>query len=452
MPPIDGYDAAIAYLEEFIARPILAREQAGLARISALLDAVGHPERAFATIQVTGTNGKGSTTTVAAAILQQAGHRTGAFTSPHLQSYRERIAIDGDPIDEESWVRLLRFLQPMLERMEANELPGYTQGRPAFLEILWTMACLYFVERHVRCVVAEVGLGGRLDPTTVNNARVATITNVSLDHTERLGHTVEAIAAEKAGLIKPGQIVVSAATDGALAVIRATCRERGATLWVVGEDAEVRLTSEGAGPDASFAIHTPLRTHNGLRLGMRGAHQRLNAACAVGAADALVTQEDIAVPPDAVATGLLAARFPGRLEVIAGQPEILLDGAHNAAGAAALAAALQSLYAGRRIVLVLGILGDKDLVAITALLSPLAAVVIVTEPPSESRAGFAGDVAAESRRHNPWVEVVADPQAALARAQALAGPDDLVVVAGSLYLVGALRAALRPLAETKAPA
>src|SRR6185437_12467450 len=160
-----------------------------------------------------------------------------------LQHYRERIAVDGTPIDEASWVRLLRALQPALTLMETNHAPGYVFGRAAFLEVLWAMACLYFAEQGVRCVVVETGLGGRLDPTTVNAARVAVITNVSLDHVARLGYTVEAIAAEKAGLIKPGQIVVSAATGGALAVIDQFCRQRQATLWPVGSDGAVRVES-----------------------------------------------------------------------------------------------------------------------------------------------------------------------------------------------------------------
>jgi dihydrofolate synthase/folylpolyglutamate synthase len=302
MRPLPDYAAAVAYLEDLTARPILSREEAGLARVETLLAAMGHPERRFATIQVAGTNGKGSTTTMAAAVLIRAGLRTGAFTSPHLQSYRERIALDGVPIDARSWVDLLNRLLPILARMEANDLPGYTYGRAAFLDVLWTMACLAFVERGVRCAVAETGQGGRLDPVTANDAAVAVLTNVSLDHVERLGHTVEAIAREKAGLIKPGQLVITAASAPALAVIRAACTERGATLWTVGEESEVGIIPEGDGPDAPFALRTPLRTHRGIRLAMRGQHQRFNAACAAAAVDALALRTGIEVP----------ARGPGR--------------------------------------------------------------------------------------------------------------------------------------------
>lgn len=447
-----GYAAAISYIEGLTARPLLSHEEVGLARIEALLAAIGHPERRFTAIQVAGTNGKGSTTTMAAAILRSAGHRTGAFTSPHLQSYRERIAVDGDPLDAASWVRLLNRLLPVLARMEADDLPGYTYGRAAFLEVLWAMACLAFVEREVRCAAVETGLGGRLDPTTANTAAVAVLTNVSLDHMERLGRTVEAIAAEKAGLIKPGQLVISAAAGAALPVIRAACAERGATFWHVGEGGEVQIMEEGAGEVQALTIETPLRAHRGIRLGMLGQHQHANAACAVAAVDALSVRAGIEIPLAAVLDGLAEARIPGRMELIAGSPEILMDGAHNAAGAAALAEALRTYQGGRRIVLLLGILGDKDMATITDRLTPLAAAVIVSEPPWSSRAGFSAQVADRARSHVAHVEVHTQPAEALARARALAGADDLIVVAGSLYLVGAVRDVLCPSPDGPDPA
>ena len=445
MEQFSDYPTSIAYLEDLVSRPLRSREEVGLVRADTLLGLLDHPERAFQTIQVAGTTGKGSTTTMAAAILRQAGRRTGAFVSPHLQHYRERIAVDGTPIDEASWVRLLQAMQPALSLMETNQAPDYSFGRAAFLEVLWAMACLYFAEQGVRCVVVETGLGGRLDPTTVNAARVAVITNVSLDHVERLGYTVEAIAAEKAGLIKPGQIVVSAATGSALAVIGEFCRQRQATLWPVGPDGAVRVESVSALLDAPFTVITPAATHPDLGLALRGAHQRLNAACAVAAVDALALQIGLVIPEEAVAAGLGAARIAGRMERVPGRPELLLDGAHNAAGAGALAAELRAREEGRRIVLLLGILGDKDMAAITDQLSPLAATVVVSEPPWQERAGFGAQVAEHARRHAAEVEVVADPSAALARARALARPEDLIVVAGSLYLVGAVRDTLGPI-------
>jgi len=442
--PLADYHAALRYLEDLTARPIMSREQVGLIRIQTLLAAFDHPERKLSAIQIAGTTGKGSTTTLMAAVLREAGYRTGSFVSPHLQSYRERIAVDGVPIDEATWVRLLNALLPILDRMEDNALPGYGAGRAAFLDVLWAMACLAFVERGVQYAVIETGLGGRLDPTTANSAGVAAITNVSLDHVERLGHSVEEIAAEKSGLIKHGQYVVSAAVEPALSVVRAACAQQEATLWSVGPDRAVQVIPGGPRPDDRFTVQTPVRRHVDLRLGLLGAHQRVNAACAVGAIDALGASSGAVVPSEAIWSGLANARMPGRLELLGERPRVLLDGAHNAAGAQALADALRSLFAGRRIVLLLGILGDKDYATITALLGPLASAVVVSEPPWKSRAGFAGTVALEARRYCSQVEEHDDPAAALERALAEAGPDDLVVVAGSLYLVGTIRDLLCP--------
>jgi len=466
MREIPDFAASIAYLEDLSSRPVLPWRQVGLGRTIVMLAALGDPQRAFATIQVAGTAGKGSTTTMAAAILREAGYHTGAFTSPHLQSYRERIAIDGSPIDEDLWVDALSRIAPLVARMERGELPGYSLGRPTLFEVTWAMAALVFAERGVRCAVVEAGVGGRVDPTSVNAALVAVITNVSLDHTERLGPTVAAIAAEKAGLIRPGQLVISAAEGEALAIIAATCAERGATLWQVralpsndtaGHDVlfdtasdtspsqkEVLVVPDTNAADATLAIRTPLHTFAGLRPSLLGAHQYRNAGCAVAAVDALAVAESLIVAPAAVAAGLAAARIPGRMELFPGRPAILLDGAKSQAGAEALAGALRSVYAGRRIVLVLGVLGDKDVEAIAAALSPLADAVVVTEPPWEKRAGAAARVAEAARTHTAHVEMRPVVGDALARARALAGPDDLIVVAGSLYLVGAVRDLLLP--------
>ena len=463
MQPLPDFPATIAYLEDLAARPILGREKVGLRRAETLLAAISHPERRFTTIQVAGSAGKGSTTTMIDVILRRAGYRTGRLTSPHLQSYRERIAIDGAPIDKDAWLRALNTLLPVLDDMEHGLVPGYDLGRAAFGEVLWAMACLAFVEQGVQCAVIEAFLGGRLDPTTVNNTDVAVITNVSLDHTDRLGTTIPAIAAEKAGLIKPGQIVVSAARPEALAVIAAVCRERGATLWPVTPTtgvqgveregypmervqpsttalgAEVQLAIEQMPHGRTLSITTPVQAHRGLHLALRGTHQQLNAACAVAAIDALAIRHGLHVAPEAVASGLATTNIPGRLELLPGRPDILLDGAKSPAGAEALATTLRQEFATRRIVLLLGILGDKDLQAITVPLSRLAGAIVVTEPPLERRAGAGELVAAYARTVCPMVELVPEPTAALAQARAMAGPDDLIVVAGSLFLVGLVR-------------
>ena len=442
------YDDAIAYLERLVASPVQAAFEAGPARARLLLARAGAPQERFATLHVTGSAGKGSTATLAAAILRAAGYRTGLFTSPHLRDYTERIRVDGAPIARADWTRLLERLRPSIEEMSGDAIPGYTLGRPAFMEVLWTLAALSFAARAVDIAVVEVGVGGRYDPTVVNSARVGVITNVSLEHTRRLGPTVAAIAAHKAGIVKPHGILVTAAADpAALCVIADECARQHATLW--------RVTPDGGGGDICYAatdasprVATPAHTYENLRLGLLGRHQWANAACAVGAIDALGVLGVARVDEAAVRRGLAETRMPGRLEWIAGDPPVLLDGAHTPDAARALAAALREILPQAREarpVLLLGILGDKDIPAMVGALAPLAGAAVVTEPPWERRAGAAAIVAAEARRYlpSPDVTLVPDPATALAQAQELARARGVpLVVTGSLILVGAARSLL----------
>ena len=231
---IHDYDEAIAYLERLVATPVRNDPGAGLERARLLLARVGDPHQRFVTLHVTGSSGKGSTAAMAASILRAAGYRVGVFASPHLESYTERIAVDGAAISPSDWTRLLNRLRPFVEEMAAGELPGYTLGRPALLQVLWPMAALYFAERGVEVAVVEVGMGGRYDSTNANNAVVSVITNVSLEHTQHLGATVAEIAHHKAGVAKAGGIVITAADDpAALAVIIQDCATVGAALWQV---------------------------------------------------------------------------------------------------------------------------------------------------------------------------------------------------------------------------
>ena len=455
---LDTYDDAIAYLERLVASPVQAAFEAGPARARLLLTRAGAPQERFATLHVTGSAGKGSTATLAATILRAAGYRTGLFTSPHLRDYTERIRVDGAPIPRADWTRLLERLRPSIEEMFGGAMPDYALGRPAFMEVLWTLAALYFAERAVDIAVVEVGVGGRYDPTVVNSARVGVITNVSLEHTRRLGPTVAAIAAHKAGIVKPHGILVTAAADpSALQVIADECARQRATLWRV-TPAEGGGAVRYAATDAGLRLVTPVHTYKDLHLGLLGRHQWANAACAVGAVDALGVRGVARVAEGAVRRGLAETRMPGRLEWIAGDPPVLLDGAHTPDAARALAAALpeilpqvreqtpdQDQAPETRPVLLLGILGDKDIPAMVGALAPLAGAVIVTEPPWERRAGAAAIVAAEVQRYLPAPDVtlITDYAMALAQAQDVARARGVpLVVTGSLILVGASRSLL----------
>ena len=468
---IHTYDDAIAYLDQLVATPVQQRANAGLRRTELLLAEVGNPQQRFATLHVTGTSGKGSTAIMAASILRAAGYRVGLFTSPHLTDLTERIVIDGEPVSRADWTRLLERVRPLVDAMTAGTLPGYMLGRPARMQVLWPMAALYFAERAVDIAVVEVGMGGRYDATNVNNARVAVITNVTLEHVGPLGHTLAEIAHHKAGVAKPDGIVVTASREPeALAVIAAECAAQGAVLWTVSPEATkvTQTLGEGGGDAAGrlvryagngehLRITTPIHAYDDLRLSALGRHQYANAACAVAAVDALGALDIARVERAAVRQGLAAARVPGRLEQVADDPPIWLDGAHNPDAARTLAAALRELFPRRRLVLLLGILGDKDLQAMVAALAPLAHAVVVTEPPWEARGGRSAEVARLAASYVPpsRIAVIPDVPAALRQAQQLARDvddvdkeeddgddkegDTMVIVTGSSILVGAVR-------------
>lgn len=441
--PIRDYAEAVEYLERLVATPVLNSPGAGLERARLMLSAVGDPHLRFQTVHVTGSSGKGSTSAMVASILRAAGYHTGSFSSPHLEEYTERIAVDGEPIAGSDWTRLLNHLRPIVEEMADGTLPGYSLGRPALLQVLWPMAALYFAERRVQVAVVEVGMGGRYDSTRANNARVAVLTNVSLEHTQILGPGIADIAYHKAGVAPRGGILVTAAGHPeALPVIRAECERVGAALWRVGDDAETEVRYSG--DEGNLDVVTPLCRHRGLRLALAGRHQRANAACAVAAVDALQTLGLVEVSPEAIRRGLLLTSIAGRLERVGDNPVTYLDGAHNPDATRALAAALGDLFPGRRIVLLLGILGDKDIAAMVEALAPLAAALVVTEPPWAGRMGHGAEVVAAARAYLDTVGLEPDVGSALdqarARAQAWGLP---LVVTGSLILVGAVRRLLR---------
>ncbi len=511
------YDEALAYLDRLVATPVRVEPGVGLERTRRLLAAVGDPHARFAAVHVTGSSGKGSTATATAAILRASGRRVGLFTSPDLVDKTERIVVDGAPIPRDDWTRLLTILIPHIEAMAAGDAPDAdnagdapgadnagdapgaagdapgaagdtpgaagdtpgSAGRPAFMEVLWALAALYFAERGVEVAVVEAGMGARYDPTIINDARVGVITNVTLEHTRRLGPTVAAIAAHKAGVAKPGGIVVTASRDpAALDVIAAECARQGATLWraLPWEDAStadpdsgrtVRYKGvRGDGGAATLDVSTPVRSHEALPLALLGRHQYANAACAVAAVDALGVVGVADVDEADVRRALARLSVPGRLEWVASPPgdrragrstpppPTLLDGAHNPDAARALADALRDLMPrpetvggaedqGGRVVYLLGILGDKDAASMVAALAPLAAAVVVTEPPWPGRMGAGPDVVRLARGYLDDVAFVPDPAAALAQARARALALGLpLVVTGSLILVGAIKSVM----------
>ena len=407
----------------------------GLGRTRALLRELGNPERTVRGALVAGTNGKGSVLALAAAALESAGYRVGTTPKPHLVTYRERLQIDGRPVDPVTFARLVSEVLPVADRV-ARRL-----GEPTEFELLTAIVFRWFAEEQPDVALVEVGLGGRLDATHAWDGGVAVVTNVALDHTDRLGTTVEAIAREKAAIIERGDIAVTGATGEALAIVRRRARRLSVPLAEI--DAAPLLGWDRDG------IEVELPGLGRTRVGLRGRHQAANVAVADAMLDALAVAGIATAPPEARRTGYAHARWPGRLELVEHQGrEILLDGAHNPAGAAALAAALDDLRPHLEpgsLVVVTAAMADKDVDGLIGGLAGAAALAgarIVCTAVDAPRAMPPDELAARWRALAPGVEVVAaaDPDAALGLA--FAAPGGPIVVAGSLYLVGALRAGL----------
>lgn len=410
----------------------------GLSNSIALMQALGDPHRRFRSIHVAGTNGKGSTSMFLASMLQAAGYRTGLYTSPHLVDFTERIRINGAPISEARVVELAGRVRAL-----AGDLPTPGQDSsapPTFFEVTTAMAFSCFAEENVEVAVVEAGMGGRLDATNVITPLVSVITNIDLEHTDYLGTTLEQIAGEKAGIIKTGVPVVTGVVQPeAAGVLERTAAKLGAPLYRMPQAFRPEHVAPGRVQRFAYrGIRTELAD---VAIGMLGRHQVGNACLALAAVEC-ATDRDLIVPEEAQRAGLAQAVWEGRLERVSERPDIYLDGAHNPASAQALAEALAELRpAYRDLVLVIGILKDKDRQGILESLLPLAGKVIVTQP-LYARAMDAMTLADEVRRLHRSVETASTVAAAVDRSRALAGRDDLVVITGSLFTVGDARAVL----------
>jgi dihydrofolate synthase/folylpolyglutamate synthase len=400
------------------------------ARMARMMQVLGDPQTAVPVIHVTGTNGKTSTTRSVAQLLTAKGLSVGTFTSPHLEVINERITAHGEPIDDDSLAGLLSDIAD-LEGMLGPDL------RPTWFEILAAAAFRFFADRPVDVAVVEVGLGGRWDATNVVDAEVAVVTNVGLDHTELLGPSRADIAREKAGIIKPGSFLVLGERDAQLRPIFE--REKPAALWLVGRDYGCGRNDLAVGGRV-MDLRTPGATYEGLWLGLHGRHQADNFATAVAATEAFFSAP---VEDHLVREAAATVRSPGRMEVVGRQPLVILDGAKNPDGAAAAASTLAEEFGDARSrILVVGMLGGKDpLDMLTALDAGHARLVVACLPPSP-RALPTVEVAAAATALGAPVEVIEAVPDALRRAVERAGPDDLILVTGSLYVVGAARAAL----------
>lgn len=410
-----------------------------LANMRVLLEALGHPERRFPSVLIAGTNGKGSTSAMLASILRVAGYRTGLYTSPHLVRVNERIRIDDEEISDAEFSEIHNRVELAASALVARgELPWH----PSFFEMLTAMAFEYFASTGIEIAVLEVGMGGRLDATNVVDACVAVITDISLDHQNFLGNTIAEIAGEKAGIIKPGGTVVTLPQHPqANDVIGHAILASGAQAVSAADYVPVLAPSDE---------HLPSRNSTRMQysisvLGQQieidspliGQHQMRNVALAIAAAVEL-RRFGFNVAPQAISSGIRDTRWPGRFQVFPaspGFPECVLDVAHNPAGAWALRSLLTSAYAGRPLTLVFGAMRDKAIEEMAQILFPLAAHVLATHA-SSPRAATPEQIRDAGARTGAEIESVPDVSSALSRASETTAKDGVVVVTGSIYVVG----------------
>lgn len=444
------YQDALAYLysfSDFERTGRFARDPEGnLRRMGMLLAELGMPHLAYSTTHIAGTKGKGSTAVLIAACLTASGVRTGLYTQPDLHTFRERIQIDGVPISEAEVAELVPTLQAAIGRLapaDAAQIITYEAGT--------ALAFLAFARRGVRHAVIEVGLGGRLDATNVITPLVGVITSISLDHTAILGDTIAAIAGEKAGIIKPGMVIVTSAQNpDAVGVIRATCEARGASLTRVGPagsgcaytyDAPAlphRIATPADLVPPPFTVHTPTGDRE-LHIALLGAHQRENATAALAALDALRAVSAVGVTAAGMQQGMFAARWPARLDVVGARPWLVVDAAHNADSLAKALSALTENFVFDQLVIVFGTMGDKDVAGMAGVLGTHAARVraIITTQGNTPRALPADQLASRlAPAIAAPIHVIPSAGAALTEALRQASPDDLVCLVGSVALAG----------------
>jgi dihydrofolate synthase/folylpolyglutamate synthase len=430
------FDEALNYMQSLRRFGI----KLGNERFTELLARIGDPHRRFGVAHVTGTKGKGSTTAFIANILQRHGFRVGGYYSPYVFDVRERVQVDGQMIPREDFARLVSLIGPHVDEMAETEI-----GQATEFELKTAVGFAYFAEREVDIAAVEVGLGGRLDATNVVEPLVTVITNVGLDHMHILGDTHAKIAWEKAGIIKPGVPCVTAAdVPEALEVIRARAAELGAPLLEVrnaGETGTIRWheTGESENERPEFEVETPQNRYPGLRSGLLGAFQQVNAACAIGAVEELATARGFSVVTEAVREGIARTFLPGRMQIVRRRPTLLFDGAHNAIAARALRDELEKMRHGR-LLLVIGMVAGHEPEGVVDVLAPLASRVYATQP-TWNKAVPAEEIAQAARPACPDVRIVSPPNEAARHALADAGPDDLVVVTGSFYVVGDVNSA-----------
>ncbi len=417
-----SYSRAIAYLYGLQKHGM----KFGLDNIRKLMSAFDNPERSFRSVHVAGTNGKGSTSAMIASILKTAGIRTGLFSSPHLVSFTERIRVDGEEISENDVISLAEEVRTTAEMAE--------DFSPTFFEVVTTMAFLHFRKMGVEWAVIETGLGGRLDATNIIIPEVSVITRIGLDHCEFLGKTLAEIASEKTGIIKTGVPVVTALQEAAaINVIEKAAKERGSMLYTFGKSFMAEAVSESL-KGISFSYRGE-GSHEDLVVPLAGRYQADNASMAVKTVEILMAKYP-RMRCD-IRNGLSTVQWPGRLEIIHDEPPVLIDGAHNPQAALALSEYLRktALKKYKRVILVAGVMGDKDVEGILDPLMPVASKILFTAP-AYGRSALPERLAALAAAKGYESIVVSNVAEAVKKAEELCIPGDLIVITGSFYTIG----------------
>lgn len=425
------YTDALNYLDSFVNYERLglshAKKEFGLAKIRKFLEDIGSPERCYVSVHVAGTKGKGSVATYVSSIIRAAGHSVGLFTSPHLITPRERIAVDGEMIPEDD---LAAVVSDMKELIEGHPSPGEW----TYFELFTVAAMMYFKKRGVEYAVFEVGVGGRLDATNVIEPKVAAITPVSYDHMNVLGTSLDRIAAEKAAIIKEGSVCVSAEQKpAALKEIKARCSEKNVPLVLVGKDIHSGVISMDE-KGSVFNITTRRGVYEKARTLLAGDFQPANAAVAVGVCEELFKGKE----PDAatVRRGIAAAYIPGRMEILARKPLVVIDAAHNEVSAERLKYSVERIFKYGKLILIAGFSNDKDIRSMCRVIGGLTDTIILTK-------------AALSRAADPYivrgyfkgkdVTVTTDVKEALGLALSMARDKDMILATGSFFVIGEVR-------------
>jgi len=426
------YAAAVSYLAgltDYEVSPATAYNAANfdLRRVETLLKRLGRPQRGRRTIHIAGTKGKGSTAAMLSSILVSAGYRTGLFTSPHLYSWQERIAVDGRPITKSDFARLAGAVRKHVQAL--NNRPRF--GKITTFEALTAVAFLYFRDRGADFQALETGMGGRLDATNVARPEVCILTSISFDHTGVLGNTLSKIAAEKAGIIKPGCTVISAPQKAeALAVIKRACRLSGVELVLAGKDIAWKRLG-GNLRRQSFTVRSRNDSYN-LRIPLLGDYQMENAGLAVAAAEALRLR-GAKISSQHITAGLKKVRWPARLQILGKAPLLVIDGAHNVHSMNVLLASVKKYLTFNRLIVIFGSSGDKDIEGMAGELAGEAWKVIVTSS-GHPRAAAARRLADIFRSQGVTADIKHNAVEALSAALSASAEDDLILATGSLFL------------------